>query len=143
MQDILATATHLTADTIARAYRDWLLPHGNIDTVIAGGGGTHNHTLMRMLAAQIAPARLATHAEYGLPDDAKEAVAFALLAYETLHGRPSNVPSATGAKQSGDFGQNRSSAAGVEWQHSPRQKVGAVGNLAPCLDKTDVEVIYN
>ena len=96
--DLLATATRLTADTIARSYRDWLLPRGKIDVVIAGGGGTHNQTLMQMLAAQIKPARLATSAEYGLPDDAKEAVAFALLAYETLHGRPSNVPSATGAK---------------------------------------------
>jgi anhydro-N-acetylmuramic acid kinase len=104
-EDIMATATRLTADTIARAYRDWLLPKGNIDTVIAGGGGTHNQTLMQMLAAQIAPARLTTHVEYGLPDDAKEAVAFSLLAYETLHGRPSNVPGATGAKHRAILGK--------------------------------------
>ena len=96
--DIMATATQLTADTIARAYRDWLLPRGGIDIVIVGGGGAYNQTLMQMLAAQVNPARLTTHAEYGLPDEAKEAAAFALLAYETLHGRPSNVPSATGAR---------------------------------------------
>ncbi len=96
--DTLAAATALTAETIARAYRDWLLPRAPIQTVILGGGGVHNRTLTDLLAARLAPARLTTHAAFGLPDDAKEAVAFALLAYETLHGRPSNVPSATGAR---------------------------------------------
>jgi anhydro-N-acetylmuramic acid kinase len=96
--DTLATATALTAETVARAYRDWLLPHAPVQTVILGGGGVHNGTLVRMLAERLAPARLTTHAEFGLPDDAKESVAFALLAYETLHGRPSNVPAATGAR---------------------------------------------
>lgn len=95
--DLLATATALTAETIARAYRDWLLPRSAVQIVILGGGGTHNATLVRMLAERLAPARLTTHVEFGLPDDAKEAVAFAILGYETLHGRPSNVPSATGA----------------------------------------------
>jgi anhydro-N-acetylmuramic acid kinase len=97
-QDILATATALTVETIARAYRDFLLPRGTIQTVILGGGGVHNTTLVESLRTRLAPARLTTHAEFGLPDDAKEAVAFALLAYETLHSRPSNVPSATGAR---------------------------------------------
>jgi anhydro-N-acetylmuramic acid kinase len=50
-----------------------------------------------MLAERLRPARITNHAEFGLPDDAKEAVAFALLAYETLNGRASNVPAATGA----------------------------------------------
>ena len=103
--DILATATRLTAETIARAYADWLLPRGKIDTVIVGGGGVQNLTLMRHLRELLTPARVTTHAEYGLPDDAKEAVAFALLAYETLHGRPSNAPSATGAKQAAVLGK--------------------------------------
>jgi anhydro-N-acetylmuramic acid kinase len=96
--DTLATATALTADTIARAYRDWLLPRAAIQTVILGGGGVHNRTLVRLLTERLAPVRLKRHAVFGLPDDAKEAVAFALLAYETLHGRPSNIPSATGAR---------------------------------------------
>jgi anhydro-N-acetylmuramic acid kinase len=96
--DTLATATALTAETVARAYRDWLLPRAAVRTVILGGGGVHNGTLVRMLAERLAPARLTTHAEFGLPDDAKEAVAFALLAYETLLGHPSNVPAATGAR---------------------------------------------
>jgi anhydro-N-acetylmuramic acid kinase len=97
-EDTLATATALTVESIARAYRDWLIPLAPIDVVIVGGGGAHNRTLMQRLATRLAPARIATHDEYGLPADAKEAVAFALLAYETLHGRASNVPSATGAQ---------------------------------------------
>ncbi len=95
--DLLATATALTAESIADAYRDFLLPRSPIDTVIVGGGGAANPTLMRMLSERLAPARVTNHAQFGLPDDAKEAVAFALLAYETLNGRPSNVPAATGA----------------------------------------------
>lgn len=96
--DCLATATLLTARSIAQAYQHCLPPHDAAGTVvIVGGGGASNPTLMRMLAQEAKPARVTTHAEYGLPDDAKEAVAFALLAFETLRGRPSNVPSATGA----------------------------------------------
>ncbi|HLK59931.1 MAG TPA: anhydro-N-acetylmuramic acid kinase, partial [Chthonomonadaceae bacterium] len=103
--DTLATATALTAESIARAYRDFLLPRGPISTVILGGGGVHNLTLVRMLEARLAPARLTTHAAFGLPDDAKEAVAFGLLAYETLHGRPANLPSATGASDRAILGK--------------------------------------
>lgn len=94
---ILATATALTVESIARAYEQWIRPMGAVQTVILGGGGVHNATLMRGLRERLAPARLTTHAEYGLPDDAKEAVAFAILAYETLNGRPANMPEATGA----------------------------------------------
>lgn len=97
--NLLATVTALTAESIARAYRDFLAPRGGVQTVIVGGGGSHNKTLMRMLAERLAPARLTTHAEFGIPDDAKEALAFALLGYETLHHRPSNIPSATGASR--------------------------------------------
>jgi len=96
-EDALATAAALTAESIARAYRMWLLPRGAIHTVILGGGGVHNRALVHALQERLAPARIATHAEFGLPDDAKEAMAFALLGYATLHGAPSNVPSATGA----------------------------------------------
>lgn len=95
--DVLATATALTAETVAESFRRWIEPRGGAQTVIVGGGGVHNQTLMSMLRERLAPARLATHEEFGIPGDAKEAIAFALLGYETLHGRPSNVPSATGA----------------------------------------------
>ena len=95
--DLLATATALTVETIAHAYEQWILPHAPVRTVILGGGGVHNTTLVRRLGERFAPARLTTNAAFGLPDDAKEAVAFTILAFETVRGRPSNMPSATGA----------------------------------------------
>jgi len=94
--DLLATATELTVRTIASACRPLLASCGE---VVASGGGCHNATLMRRLAEAIAPARLTTSEEFGIPVDAKEAVAFAVLANETMAGRPGNVPSATGARR--------------------------------------------
>lgn len=99
-EDVLATATFLTARTIGFGFRTFVRPRtrsGRIGTVIVGGGGTQNATLLRMIREEIAPTRVTTHAEFGIPDDAKEAIAFALLGYETLQGRPSNLPTATGA----------------------------------------------
>lgn len=95
--DLLATVTMLTVETIAQAYERWIQTQSAVQTVILGGGGVHNRTLVDRLAARLAPARLTTHSAFGLPDDAKEAVAFAILAYETLNGRPANMPEATGA----------------------------------------------
>ncbi len=97
--DILATATMATAASIRMALELWLNPRGGVETVIVGGGGVHNKTLMRTLTDLLAPARIATLEDFGIPGDAKEAMAFAVLAYETIHGRPSNVPSATGASR--------------------------------------------
>jgi N-acetylmuramic acid 6-phosphate etherase len=95
--DIIAAFTAFTARSIGQAYRDFLptLP----DEVIVSGGGAYNPTLMAMLRAELAPARVYTTAEMGLPVEAKEAVAFAIMAYETWHGRPGNVPAATGARR--------------------------------------------
>lgn len=98
-QDILATVTMFTAVSIVQAYRDFLpkLP----DEVIVSGGGARNPTLLRMIQSQFgdpsAP-RLLLIDELGIPAQAKEAIAFALMGYETWQGRPSNVPSATGAR---------------------------------------------
>jgi anhydro-N-acetylmuramic acid kinase len=99
--DALATATAFTAYSIADAVRRYVLPRGKFAEVIASGGGTRNSTLMAMLANALTPydLELRTSDEFGVPSEAKEAVAFAVLAYETWNRRPSNVPSATGAKK--------------------------------------------
>lgn len=95
--DIVATLTALTARSIEHAYRTFLpaLP----DEVIVSGGGAHNLILMNMLAERLAPIRVTTSNEYRLNIEAKEAVAFAVLAYETWHKRPGNIPAATGASR--------------------------------------------
>jgi anhydro-N-acetylmuramic acid kinase len=107
-RDIVATATALTAISIAHAIRDFVLGRGgNYRDVIVSGGGAHNPTLLAMLANELGPLglQLRSSDEFGLPSEAKEAVAFALLAYETWHRRPSNVPKATGAKRPAILGK--------------------------------------
>lgn len=95
--DLLATATALTARTIADAYRRFILPQTPLDAVLLCGGGARNPTLQRMLAAELAPLPVGNVEERGLSADAKEAIAFAVLAYETAHGRPGTLPTTTGA----------------------------------------------
>jgi anhydro-N-acetylmuramic acid kinase len=93
--DILATVTAFTAESMARAYRRFL--PGRVDEVLLCGGGARNKTLVKHLAAAVAPATVMRTDDLGIDADAKEAVSFAILAYETICGRPGNVPSATGA----------------------------------------------
>ena len=100
--DLMATATALTAESIAHAYRMHAAPlllHGELE-IILGGGGAFNPTMRQMLQARMSAGRVLTHEEIGVRSDAKEALAFAVLAHETLNGVPSNVPSATGARRS-------------------------------------------
>ena len=93
--DIVATLTALTARSIEHAYRTFLPMFP--DEVIVSGGGARNPPLMAMLAERLMPASVTTSQEYGLDIEAKEAIAFAVLAYETWHKRPGNIPGATGA----------------------------------------------
>lgn len=93
--DTAATLTAFTAASIADAYRRFLPYMPN--EVILGGGGASNPTLVRMLRQHLAPTRVLSHEAVGLPSDAKEAIAFAVLAYEAIHGRPGNLPTCTGA----------------------------------------------
>jgi anhydro-N-acetylmuramic acid kinase len=110
--DVVATATALTARSIADAVERFVLPRFVVPRtatfrkqagrqMIVSGGGAKNPTLMSMLRDAVTPLGIKLHFsdEFGLPTEAKEAVAFALLAHETWHRRPSNVPSATGAKR--------------------------------------------
>lgn len=103
--DLLATVTALTATTIANAYVQFVLPTTKVEEVIVSGGGAHNQTLLAMLQRQLPVGMtVMTAQQFGMPDDAKEAVAFAILGHETLMGRPSNVPSVTGAKRAVPLG---------------------------------------
>jgi anhydro-N-acetylmuramic acid kinase len=95
LDDLLATLTRFTAEAIARSYRE-LLP-APPDEVYVSGGGALNGTLLAHLSELLAPIPVTTTATLGMDPKAKEAIAFAVLANETLFGHPGNVPSATGA----------------------------------------------
>jgi anhydro-N-acetylmuramic acid kinase len=102
-EDAIATATALTAHSITAGYDRFVKPlmkDAPVDFFVSGGGA-RNLTLLQLLQNSLTPlgCRIATTDHAGLPAQAKEAVAFALLAYETWHRRPGNVPSATGAKR--------------------------------------------
>jgi anhydro-N-acetylmuramic acid kinase len=105
--DVIATATALTAQSIANALQRFVLRRGVHKEFIVSGGGTNNPALLAMLANQLAPLGLAIRLsdEFGIPSEAKEAVAFALLAYQTWNRKPSNIPTATGAKRPAILGK--------------------------------------
>jgi anhydro-N-acetylmuramic acid kinase len=106
-EDILATATAFTAHSIALSIQRFVRPRTVYRELIVSGGGAKNPTLLAMLANQVGHLGLSLRLsdEFGLPSEAKEAVAFALLAYQTWHHRPSNVPSATGAHRPAILGK--------------------------------------
>jgi len=107
-EDALATAAALTAETIAGSYRRYVhrKMKGGVDYIVSGGGA-RNHTLMAMLARRLEPlgCELAASEQFGMPVEAKEAAAFALLAWQTWHRLPGNVPAATGAARPAILGQ--------------------------------------
>ncbi|QIP83577.1 anhydro-N-acetylmuramic acid kinase [Streptomyces sp. Tu 2975] len=92
-EDVIATLTRLTARTVADALR----PLGATE-VVASGGGTHNPALMTALRAELAGTPLRTSDELGMPATAKEAYAFAVLGFLTVHGVAGTVPACTGAQ---------------------------------------------
>ena len=110
-EDVVATATALTVRSIVDAVRRFVIARsGGADSpreMIVSGGGARNATLVAMLEERLAPigVKLRFSDEFGLPSETKEAVAFAVLAYETWNHRPSNVPSATGAKRAAVLGK--------------------------------------
>jgi anhydro-N-acetylmuramic acid kinase len=106
-EDIVATATALTARSIADAIHRFVARKEKYSDFIVSGGGAKNPTLLAMLTNELRPLRvnLRSSDEFGMPSEAKEAAAFALLAYETWNRRPSNVPSATGARRTAVLGK--------------------------------------
>ena len=99
LEDTLATAVELTARTVAGAVRDVLAPRGGVDALYASGGGVRNATLMVALRRNLPELRIERLDVLGVQPEAKEALAFALLAHLTLSGVPGNVPGATGARR--------------------------------------------
>jgi anhydro-N-acetylmuramic acid kinase len=109
-EDAMATATALTAETIAQSYKRFCkrkMRSGDGVDYIVSGGGARNHALMAMLAQRLEPmgCDLAMINDFGLPAEAKEAAAFALLAWQTWRHLPGNVPAATGARRPVILGQ--------------------------------------
>jgi anhydro-N-acetylmuramic acid kinase len=94
--DLLATLTELTARSIADAYERWILPRG-IREVVLTGGGARNATLVRRLGELLAPIPVLGGDVLGVDPEAKEALAFAVLAWAHSAGVPANAPGATGA----------------------------------------------
>jgi anhydro-N-acetylmuramic acid kinase len=103
-EDVVATVTDFTAASVADAYRRFILPKLNARElpglqIVIGGGGVRNTTLLRRLQDRIGFGTVCSHEDFGIDSSAKEPLAFALLAHETLRGVPGNVPSVTGARR--------------------------------------------
>lgn len=100
-EDIIATLTALSAKTIAQAYERFVYPNAHITQTIIGGGGAYNKTMMKYLRRYLPKhIELKTHEDFGISNNYKEAMAFALLGYCTYYKIPNNVPSCTGADKS-------------------------------------------
>ncbi len=99
-KDIIATLTALTAKTIAQAYERFVYPCVSVDTAVIGGGGAYNKTMMKFLRNYL-PKRieLKTHEDFGISNNYKEVMAFALLAYCNFYNIPNNLPCCTGAEK--------------------------------------------
>jgi anhydro-N-acetylmuramic acid kinase len=97
-EDVVRTATVFTALSIADAFRKFVFPRSHVSELIVAGGGAQNPLLMAQLAAMLPGITILDSTLFGVPSAAKEAFAFAVLAYESFHGRANNLPSATGAR---------------------------------------------
>lgn len=106
-EDVIATATALTAKSITQAITDFVLSKNKFSEYVVSGGGTKNGTLIRRLREEVEALglKLRHTDEFGVPSQAKEAVAFAVLAYQTWHKQPGNIPSATGATRAAILGK--------------------------------------
>lgn len=103
--DLVATATAFAAEAIAANLSRYVLSHHKIEDVVASGGGVRNPSLMAQLVRAVAPLPVRRIDEFGIPSEAKEAVAFALIGHATLMGRPANLPRVTGARHTALLGK--------------------------------------
>jgi anhydro-N-acetylmuramic acid kinase len=104
-ENLIRTATVFTSLSIADALRRFVLPRARVDELIVAGGGARNPLLMAQLAAALPEIEIVPASEFGISAEAKEAFAFAVLAYEAYHGRANNLPSATGARHPAAMGK--------------------------------------
>lgn len=95
--DLIRAATIFTALSVVDALNRFVLPKTKIHQLIVSGGGAHNPLILAQLGAALPNIEVLPSSRLGIPEDAKEAFAFVLLAYESFHQRPANLPSATGA----------------------------------------------
>jgi anhydro-N-acetylmuramic acid kinase len=98
VEDLVATLTEFTAISVTESIKAWVAPDGPVDRILVSGGGLRNPTLMRRIREELDGIAVESLETVGFSPDAKEAVAFAFLARETVLGRPGNVPGATGAR---------------------------------------------
>jgi len=102
---LIATATAFAADAIASNVSRFVLPRHSVEEIVVSGGGVHNPTLIRRLVRAVAPLRVRPIDEFGIPSDAKEALAFAVLGHASLMGHPANLPRVTGARHGAVLGK--------------------------------------
>jgi anhydro-N-acetylmuramic acid kinase len=96
--DLIRAATILTARSVVDALNRFVLPKTKIHQLIVSGGGAYNPLILAELSAALPGIEVLPSSRLAIPEDAKEAFAFALLAYESFYQRPANLPSATGAR---------------------------------------------
>jgi anhydro-N-acetylmuramic acid kinase len=104
-EDLVRTVTIFTALSIADAFRRYIFARARVNELIVSGGGIKNPLLMAQLAAALPGIEIVKSSYFGIPAEAKEAFAFAVLAYESVHRRANNLPSATGAKRPAVLGK--------------------------------------
>ena len=104
-EDLIATTTAFTAASVHRAYESFVARRHRLDRLVVSGGGVYNQTLLRMLKKHFGSIPVVRSSEFGIDEDAKEALCFAVLAHETANGHPSGMPSVTGAKHPAILGK--------------------------------------
>jgi anhydro-N-acetylmuramic acid kinase len=105
LEDMMATLLMLTVESIVSSYKNFIFPNRDMSEIIFSGGGCKNPVLMDRIQTELQPLKCVTSNEYGIPVDAKEAIAFAVLANELISGNTNNLPGVTGARRKVPLGK--------------------------------------